>query len=67
MKIMQPYIKLLLVLLLFALPVKAEESNKEVCVYIFTKEGNTYKIKKLSDCRDDANIIIYVNQNKETI
>ena len=64
---MQLFIRIILGLFLFAAPVKAEESNKEVCVYIFTKEGNTYKIKKLSDCRDDANIIIYTNQNKETI
>ena len=59
-------IRLLCILLLFVLPVKGEETNKEVCVYIVKKEGSTYIIQKqFNDCKEDTNTIIYHNRNEE--
>ena len=59
-------IRLLCILLLFVLPVKGEETNKEACVYIVKKEGSTYIVQKqFNDCKEDTNTIIYNNRNEE--
>ena len=59
-------IRLLYILLLFALPVKGETPNNEACIYIVKKEGSTYIIQKqFNDCKEDSNTIIYHNRNEE--
>ena len=64
---MQLFIRIILGLFLFALPVKAEETKEDICIYVTVKEGNTYKVTKLGNCSEYSNTIIYTNQNKETI
>ena len=67
---MQLFIKIILGLLLFALPVKAEEVKESTCVlYIIQEKGKIKIVKMQGDCKNQSakQIYVHLKPNKETI